>query len=153
MVIAHVRVWAPLDSEVVKIAITLVNNVASPLFCLVMGVAAGLVLTRTARPVRQAAFVARNVVRGLALIAIGLLIEDLPSNIAIVLQVLGDHHRTHVRKRHPHIFGLPARIAAKHVGIAEQPGRRVTHQGVGNLLTLDRVRVVAAAAPAARRRW
>lgn len=89
MVIAHVKMWWQIDSRPLSFALAQINNLASPLFCLVMGVAAGLVLTRTARPVRPAAFVARNAVRGIALIAIGLLIEDLPSNIAIVLQVLG----------------------------------------------------------------
>lgn len=64
MVIAHVRVWAPMDSEVVKIAITLVNNVASPLFALVMGISAGIVLTRRDAPVRGWVFLARNLVRG-----------------------------------------------------------------------------------------
>lgn len=89
MVVAHVKMWWQVDSRPVIFVLGQVNNVASPLFCLVMGVAAGLVLMRTVRPVRPEAFVARNAVRGLALIAIGLLIEDLPSNIAIVLQVLG----------------------------------------------------------------
>lgn len=89
MVVAHVKMWWQVDSAPVALALTQINNIASPLFCLVMGVAAGLVLTRVRRPVRPAAFVLRNVVHGLALVAIGLLLEQLPSNIAIVLQVLG----------------------------------------------------------------
>ena len=89
MVIAHVRVWAPLDSEVVKIAITLVNNVASPLFALVMGISAGIVLTRRDAPVRGWVFLARNVVRGLLLVAIGLGLQELETFVAIVLMSLG----------------------------------------------------------------
>lgn len=89
MVVAHVKMWWQVDSRPVALVLTQINNVASPLFCLVMGVAAGLVLTRVGRPVRPAAFVLRNVVRGVALIAIGILLEQLPSHIAIVLQVLG----------------------------------------------------------------
>ena len=52
MVIAHVKVWAPTEDTLVKIVLTLVNNVASPLFALVMGVSAGIVLTRSSRQVR-----------------------------------------------------------------------------------------------------
>lgn len=89
MIVAHVKSWWPVDSGVLQTVLNQVNDVASPLFCLVMGVAAGLVLVRTQRPVLPAAFVARNLVRGLALIWIGLLIEQLPTHIAIVLQVLG----------------------------------------------------------------
>lgn len=89
MVIAHVRVWAPTDDTLVKIVLVLVNNVASPLFALVMGVSAGIVLTRRSRPVQGRLFVERNLVRGLILITIGLALEQLGTFVAIVLMSLG----------------------------------------------------------------
>lgn len=89
MVIAHVRVWAPIESTLAKIAVTLVNNVASPLFALVMGVSAGIVLTRTGRAVTGGAFVTRNAVRAVLLVLVGLLLVELETFVAIVLMALG----------------------------------------------------------------
>jgi hypothetical protein len=43
-----------------------------------------------------------------------------------------------VRERNAQIFGLAARIAAGEVGIAEQPGRAVAEDGVGQLLVAVR---------------
>lgn len=89
MIIAHVRVWAGFESLPVVAVLTQINNVASPLFCLVMGVAAGIVLTRRDRQVRGQAFVLRNLLRGVVMITLGLLLEQLPTFVAIVLQSLG----------------------------------------------------------------
>ncbi|WP_338748982.1 acyltransferase family protein [Janibacter alittae] len=89
MVVAHVRVWAPTDAVPVRAALLVVNNVASPLFALVMGVSAGVVLTRARRPVAGRTFVLRNLVRGVILIAIGVALEQLHTFVAIVLQSLG----------------------------------------------------------------
>lgn len=89
MIIAHVRVWAPVESVPAKAFILVVNNVASPLFALIMGVSAGIVLTRARRPVTGRTFVLRNVARGLILIAIGVGLEQLHTFVAIVLQSLG----------------------------------------------------------------
>lgn len=89
MVIAHVRVWAPTPPIPGKVALLVVNNVASPLFALIMGVSAGIVLTRAQRSVTGTTFVVRNVIRGLVLIAIGVGLEQLHTFVAIVLQSLG----------------------------------------------------------------
>lgn len=89
MIIAHLTVIAPRSSGPVSLALGLVNNVASPLFALVMGVSMGIVLTRRVRPVTGATFVLRDVVRGLLLIALGVALDQLYSGIAIVLMSLG----------------------------------------------------------------
>ncbi|WP_068262485.1 DUF418 domain-containing protein [Janibacter limosus] len=89
MIIAHVRVWAPTDAVPVKLTLLMVNNVASPLFALVMGVSAGIVLTRRRHRAAGATFVVRNVVRGLILIALGVLLQQLGTFVAIVLMSLG----------------------------------------------------------------
>lgn len=89
MIIAHVKVWWPFDHGAVGYALAQVNNLASPLFCLLMGVSAGIVLTRPRDTVRGTPFVLRNVVRGIVLVAVGLLLEQLDTFVAIVLQALG----------------------------------------------------------------
>lgn len=89
MVIAHLTIIAPAASGPTALAVGLANNVASPLFAVVMGVSAGIVLTRRHRPVKGGAFVLRNVARGLLLIAIGVALEQLRSYVAIVLMSLG----------------------------------------------------------------
>ncbi|WP_435203214.1 DUF418 domain-containing protein [Janibacter sp. GS2] len=89
MVIAHVTIWVPETSGAVTLALGLINNVASPLFALIMGVSSGIVLTRRRHPVTGTTFVLRNLVRGLIVIAIGIALEQLYSLIAIVLMSLG----------------------------------------------------------------
>ena len=89
MVIAHVRVWAPFDSGVAELVLLVVNNVASPLFALVMGVSAGIVLTRREGRVAGGVFVVRDLVRGVLLVGIGLALQALHTFVAIVLMSLG----------------------------------------------------------------
>lgn len=89
MVIAHVKVWAPTEATPVKFSLLLVNNVASPLFALIMGVSAGIVLTRRQHPVTGPTYVARTVLRGLLLVVIGVGLERLDTFVAIVLMSLG----------------------------------------------------------------
>lgn len=89
MVVAHVKVWWPFDHGAAGYVLAQVNNVASPLFCLLMGVSAGIVLTRSRGAMTGAPFVARNAVRGLVLVLAGLLLEQLETFVAIVLQALG----------------------------------------------------------------
>lgn len=89
MVIAHVRVWSPFDSGPARLVLLLVNNVASPLFALVMGISAGIVLTRRERRVSGPVFIARDVVRGLLLVLVGLALQSLGTFVAIVLMSLG----------------------------------------------------------------
>ena len=62
-----------------------VNDLASPLFALVMGVAAGLVLPGSSVP----RGLARAAVRGLALIALGVGLEQLDHWVAVILHILG----------------------------------------------------------------
>lgn len=89
MILAHLTVIAPSFSGPTKLLLGLVNNVASPLFALVMGVSLGIVLTRRARRVTGMAFVLRDVVRGLILVAVGVALNQLHSGVAIVLMSLG----------------------------------------------------------------
>lgn len=89
MIVAHVRVWVPVDSLPVLVLLKFVNDVASPLFALVMGVSAGIVLTRASRRPTGGVFVLRNVLRGLLLVVIGVLLQQLGTFVAIVLQALG----------------------------------------------------------------
>lgn len=89
MVIAHLTVIAPDATGATALVLGLVNNVASPLFALVMGVSMGIVLTRRHRPVTGRTFVLRNLARGLVLVAIGVALDQLHSFIAIVLMSLG----------------------------------------------------------------
>lgn len=89
MVVAHLTIVAPEASGPTALVVGLVNTVASPLFALVMGVSAGIVLTRRRRPRTGTTFVLRNVARGLLLIVIGVALEQLHSFIAIVLMSLG----------------------------------------------------------------
>lgn len=62
-----------------------VNDLASPLFALVMGAAAGLVFPGPS----AARGVARATVRGLALIALGVGLEQLDHWVAVILHILG----------------------------------------------------------------
>ena len=89
MIVAHLTIIAPQSSGPTKLVIGLVNNAASPLFALVMGVSMGIVLTRRRRRVTGPVFVLRDIVRGLLLIAVGVLLDQLYSGIAIVLMSLG----------------------------------------------------------------
>lgn len=89
MVVAHVRVWVPVDSLPVLVLLKFVNDVASPLFALIMGVSAGIVLTRASRRPAGGVFVLRNLLRGLLLVVIGVLLEQLGTFVAIVLMSLG----------------------------------------------------------------
>ncbi|WP_148232343.1 acyltransferase family protein [Janibacter sp. HTCC2649] len=86
MVIAH---GVPFISERVSTSgafvLQQVNDLASPLFVLVMGVAAGLVFDRAS----AARGVGRATVRGLALIALGVGLEQLNHWVAVILHILG----------------------------------------------------------------
>jgi uncharacterized protein len=86
MVIAH---GVPFISERVSASGTFVlqqiNDLASPLFVLVMGVAAGLVFDRGS----AARGIGRASVRGVALIALGVGLEQLNHWVAVILHILG----------------------------------------------------------------
>ncbi|KZX22088.1 DUF418 domain-containing protein [Rathayibacter tanaceti] len=64
-----------------------INDLASPLFALVMGMSAALVLARPGASARRT--VLQNLIRGAVLIALGLWLGGWGSWIAIVLQFLG----------------------------------------------------------------
>ena len=61
----------------------------------------------------------------------------------LVLEVVGHGEGAGVGKRHADIFGLSTGVAARHVTVAEQARRRMAHQGIGNVLRVGRIRVVA----------
>lgn len=66
------------------------NDLASPLFALTMGAAAAIVLATAGRnPAAVRAVIVQNVIRGVILVALGLLLETWGSWIAIVLSFLG----------------------------------------------------------------
>jgi len=86
MVIAHA---VPFISERVSTSgafvLQQVNDLASPLFVLVMGVAAGLVFGRGS----ASRGIGRATVRGVALIALGVGLEQLNHWVAVILHILG----------------------------------------------------------------
>lgn len=86
MVIAHALPFVSARlSEASTFVLLQVNDLASPLFALVMGAAAGLVFPG---PSAARGF-ARAVVRGLALILLGVGLEQLDHWVAVILHILG----------------------------------------------------------------
>lgn len=86
MVIAHALPFvSPRLSEAATYMLLQVNDLASPLFALVMGAAAGLVFPG---PSATRGF-ARALVRGLALILLGVGLEQLDHWVAVILHILG----------------------------------------------------------------
>jgi uncharacterized protein len=88
MLIAHAVPLLPQTSSALRFLMYNINDVASPLFALVMGMSAQIVAQRTARPQRGRMLV-QQVVRGLLLIALGLWMTEWGSWVAIVLSQLG----------------------------------------------------------------
>ncbi|WP_392541898.1 heparan-alpha-glucosaminide N-acetyltransferase domain-containing protein [Oryzobacter telluris] len=88
MLVAHAVPFLPEAPDVVRLLMRQVNDVASPLFALVMGMSAQLVAERTDRS-RRARMLAQQVVRGLLLIALGVWMEGWHTWVAIVLGQLG----------------------------------------------------------------
>ncbi|MET0726332.1 MAG: acyltransferase family protein [Leifsonia sp.] len=89
MIVAHTWVFIrDGTSAATDSALTLVNDVASPLFALVIGVTAGLNLTRITRA-RRGRFVLSWILKALLLIVIGELLDLRFSGVAIVLDFLG----------------------------------------------------------------
>ncbi|PPG89216.1 hypothetical protein C5C39_12140 [Rathayibacter sp. AY1F3] len=88
MLVAHAMPLVPsARTGVVGFLAWNVNDLASPLFALVMGMSAALVLARPgASPGRV---LLRNAIRGAVLVALGVWLETWGSWIAIVLQYLG----------------------------------------------------------------
>ena len=88
MLIAHAVPFLPGAPSALNFLMFNINDVASPLFALVMGMSAQIVTQRTARAHRgQMLF--QQVVRGLLLIALGLWMTEWGSWVAIVLSHLG----------------------------------------------------------------
>lgn len=86
MVIAHgVPFISGRVSESGAFVLQQVNDLASPLFVLVMGVAAGLVFGRGA----ASRGISRAVVKGVALILLGVGLEQLDHWVAVILHILG----------------------------------------------------------------
>lgn len=86
MVVAHALPWIRDQvSSGVMFLLLQVNDLASPLFALVMGAAAGLVFPGPS----AARGLARSTVRGVALIALGVGLEQLDHWVAVILHILG----------------------------------------------------------------
>lgn len=86
MVVAHGLPWiTPLLSSLPNFVLAQVNDTASPLFALVMGISAGLVFPG---PSAGRGF-ARALVRGLALVALGVGLEQFDHWAAVILHILG----------------------------------------------------------------
>jgi hypothetical protein len=86
MVIAHALPFVSARlSEASTFVLLQVNDLASPLFALVMGAAAGLVFPGPS----ATRGIARAVVRGLALILLGVGLEQLDHWVAVILHILG----------------------------------------------------------------
>lgn len=90
MILSHVSVWsrdAPISQGIHGALIGQFANMAAPTFALLMGLSVGLVAQRPG--VRTGQLVRRDWVRGLIYIALGLLLQQLGTFIAVVLQFLG----------------------------------------------------------------
>lgn len=86
MLIAHANPLLPQLPRVVQFVIANVNDLASPLFALVMGMSAQLVWN-TSR--RVGATLLQQAIRGLVLVALGLWVATWGSWVAVVLSYLG----------------------------------------------------------------
>jgi hypothetical protein len=90
MLVAHSSPLIPLVPAPVALIISSLNDLASPLFALVMGMAAAIVLGRVPATRRSIAIaIVQNTVRGLILVALGIWLSTWGSWIAIVLAPLG----------------------------------------------------------------
>jgi uncharacterized protein len=90
MLLAHASRLVPERPGAVSFLLGSLNDVASPLFALVMGMSAAIVLARP-RPTARATWIvlAQNTVRGLILVVLGVWMAGWGSWIAIVLAPLG----------------------------------------------------------------
>lgn len=88
MLVAHAVPFLPEASEALRTVMAQVNDVASPLLALVMGMAAQLVTSRTPRSGRGPLLL-QQLVRGGVLVALGLWMAGWGSWVAIVLGHLG----------------------------------------------------------------
>ncbi|OUZ11285.1 hypothetical protein BHE97_05470 [Aeromicrobium sp. PE09-221] len=87
MLVAHAQVLVPDRAAGVDELLGRVNDVASPLFALVMGISAGVMIERSAS--RPRSVLVHNLVRGVVLIGLGIWLETWGSWVAIVLAMLG----------------------------------------------------------------
>lgn len=87
MLIAHAQVLVPERPEVVSEVLVRVNDVASPLFGLVMGMSAAIMLSTGDQSAGRVVW--HNVLRGGVLIGLGIWLETWGSWVAIVLAILG----------------------------------------------------------------
>lgn len=91
MVIAHGMPFLGGVSRPVAIGLTQINDLASPLFAVVMGATAALAVQRArtsgVRGARR--LIGHNVLRGLVLVALGIGLEQLNTWVVIILHMLG----------------------------------------------------------------
>jgi len=89
MLVAHAHPLLPPGPEgPISFTMGQLNDIASPLFALTMGISAQLLLSRTARP-SWGVLLLQQVVRGLILIALGLWLASWGTWVDIVLAYLG----------------------------------------------------------------
>ncbi len=88
MLIAHAKPLLPSLPPGLPLVIGSANDVASPLFALVMGLSAEILTQRTPRPGRWRMLL-QQVARGLVLIALGVWMSNWGSWVAVVLSYLG----------------------------------------------------------------
>lgn len=88
MLIAHAVPLLRQPPEAVRVLMASVNDLASPLFALVMGMSAQLVCQRTPRAQRSR-MLAQQALRGLALVLLGVWMASWGSWVAVVLAELG----------------------------------------------------------------
>lgn len=90
MLVAHSSPLLSIDSGAARLAIASLNDVASPLFALVMGMSAAIVVDRTPLDARARwILIAQNSARGLILVLLGVWLSTWGSWISIVLAPLG----------------------------------------------------------------
>lgn len=88
MLIAHAVPFLPDIPEWLGFTMAQINDLASPLFALVMGISAQLVIERTARP-GIPYLIFQQVLRGLILIALGIIVSMWSTWVAVILSHLG----------------------------------------------------------------
>jgi uncharacterized protein len=88
MLIAHAVPFLPERPAALAVVMANINDLASPLFALVMGVSAQLVLQRTVRS-GIPFMLFQQIIRGMILIGLGMILSEWGTWVAIVLSYLG----------------------------------------------------------------
>lgn len=89
MLVAHATPLMPDKPFAVAFVMTQLNDVASPLFALVMGMSSQIVVQRTPTRAERWVLVLQQVARGLILVALGMWMSSWGTWVAIILSFLG----------------------------------------------------------------